>query len=678
MTVATRNRLAVKAIHNDAVAVIAWEPDGKIKDCLGYALTMVDQGTGERTVLRTSLPFKGEVVDLNTWKGKPSTELPIQKTNWVYTFKGEQGTTVVFEVVPMVGTPGNLKPFDEMKGISAPVTFTTRVDDQFDCAFTRGILSTQWLARYLPTDADGLPDWQTLLNALLTPGHELRKWLGGNVPAMWRALLDEARDTDGKVLYALYELADPELVDMLLADENRPHFSLNLGNTGKDDLTNADARRRLHAAGADIQDRMIGAWGIAHNKFQVLLDKDGNPVKVFSTSANATATGLHCQSNIAVMMRSKRIARLFHEYWNALKAEGNDQTDAFRAENAKGTKKVSFANGTVVEVWFSPNMQDKTKPQNDPPVPPDMARVFELMNGAKQGIYGEVFYPGKPSVIHEAADIWNARPDLDMFMSVSKADALKGVKAKRRKGRPPMFVVAAGREYDFSVFVKELLKLPDAHAVLHGKILVIDPFGENPVVIFGSHNLGFKASYGNDENLIIVHGNKELAQYVFANMYDLYSHFLSRQASNRNRRGSNQQKFGELDITDAWQDRFLVGYRAKQMKMLATGVWDGSGLEDPDWLKPDWVVPFQPRPRVAGVVADGGSGTDTTAPVPSTLPAGADVTPQGVTPVIAPAAVPDTAGDEDFGHIVVPDDFWLTVTDDDGTANPVTGFTHNG
>jgi phosphatidylserine/phosphatidylglycerophosphate/cardiolipin synthase-like enzyme len=43
-------------------------------------------------------------------------------------------------------------------------------------------------------------------------------------------------------------------------------------------------------------------------------------------------------------------------------------------------------------------------------------------------------------------------------------------------------------------------------AIIHDKIVVIDPFAENCVVITGSHNLGYKASYANDENMLIIKG----------------------------------------------------------------------------------------------------------------------------------------------------------------------------
>jgi len=57
---------------------------------------------------------------------------------------------------------------------------------------------------------------------------------------------------------------------------------------------------------------------------------------------------------------------------------------------------------------------------------------------------------------------------------------------------------------------------------------VIDPFSDNCVVITGSHNLGHKASFDNDENLIIVEGDKKLAVAYATHVLDVYDHFAWR------------------------------------------------------------------------------------------------------------------------------------------------------
>ena len=57
---------------------------------------------------------------------------------------------------------------------------------------------------------------------------------------------------------------------------------------------------------------------------------------------------------------------------------------------------------------------------------------------------------------------------------------------------------------------------------VHSKVIVIDPFGKKPVVITGSHNLGYKASTKNDDNMMILQGNAPLAAAYAANIIGIY------------------------------------------------------------------------------------------------------------------------------------------------------------
>jgi phosphatidylserine/phosphatidylglycerophosphate/cardiolipin synthase-like enzyme len=66
-------------------------------------------------------------------------------------------------------------------------------------------------------------------------------------------------------------------------------------------------------------------------------------------------------------------------------------------------------------------------------------------------------------------------------------------------------------------------------AIIHDKIIVIDPFDEdNCTVVTGSHNFGNQASYNNDENLVMITGNKKLAMAYTTHVLDVYDHFAWR------------------------------------------------------------------------------------------------------------------------------------------------------
>lgn len=80
----------------------------------------------------------------------------------------------------------------------------------------------------------------------------------------------------------------------------------------------------------------------------------------------------------------------------------------------------------------------------------------------------------------------------------------------------------------------EALRAPGGIAIIHDKILVIDPAdAENCVVAFGSHNPGYRASYANDENLVVVRGHRGLAFAYAARVLDVYDHYRFRAAQAR-------------------------------------------------------------------------------------------------------------------------------------------------
>ena len=109
--------------------------------------------------------------------------------------------------------------------------------------------------------------------------------------------------------------------------------------------------------------------------------------------------------------------------------------------------------------------------------------------------------------------------------------------------------------------------LSAGHAIIHDKIIVIDPMDRDGcAVITGSHNLGYKASYDNDENLLIIRGNQALALCYAVHIIDIYQHYLMRAKQEDQIRkallaGKKPTQatvnHGFLRTTDAWQDRFF-------------------------------------------------------------------------------------------------------------------------
>ena len=126
----------------------------------------------------------------------------------------------------------------------------------------------------------------------------------------------------------------------------------------------------------------------------------------------------------------------------------------------------------------------------------------------------------------------------------------------------------AGISDQFSYWEKELSKL--GHAVVHDKIVVIDPFGDDCVVVTGSHNLGYKASYSNDENLCIIRGNRAMAEAYTAHVLDVVNHYNWRYklAETKKKGGGTKKAFSDLDETAGWQDKYFKGSFLKNRDMF--------------------------------------------------------------------------------------------------------------
>jgi phosphatidylserine/phosphatidylglycerophosphate/cardiolipin synthase-like enzyme len=410
-------------------------------------------------------------------------------------------------------------------------------------------------------------------------------------------LLDRAAKEGGACYAALYELDDTELVQRLVSAKGYLHIIP--GNTGTDDAENKPARQTLHVAGIDITDRFVANNHIAHNKFCLYVDKTNKPRAVLTGSTNWTSTGVCTQSNNAVVIESDDLAKAYFDYWNLLKKDGGAQAQPLRT--ADMTSHDATIDGAKATVWYSPNTKQTAKPANNPATPPDMKAVFDAMAKAKRAILFLVFQPGSPSIVEYAAACENAKPGLLVYGAATDPNANNDFKTLliHRTTKDTAIVAddtsvvsASGINTQFAYWQKELLKLPGAHAIIHDKILVIDPMSADCVVIFGSHNQGFRASYANDENFVIVRGHQPLAQAYATHVMDVYDHYRWRFTLKKT---SIKDAFSGLDPTPAWQDKYYAANSSARREAL---LWTGQLPELPSAPAP--AVPMKPAVPTGG------------------------------------------------------------------------------
>ena len=580
----------LKAYNNGDHICLVWFPeDGKsLADCRGYTI--------ERTIVRKGSKTKTEFLhNFSGFKeGDQSPDLPwqwpIQRYLW-WDYQVQINDQVQYAVIPVTGSyqPGPLSLRRDLMSQKSPMITVSGQDGQAMSAyFNRGIIASQWVAHALEKEAKNQEGSRTTLKSVIeTKGNPLRNALSGLLRTQILSLLKQTVDSGGSIFAALYELNDPELVDALKALGTNANLILGNGAfkpPAKDE--NAVIRKELKDENKiHVFDRIVSSGHFAHNKFVVFCDKDGKAHQVLTGSTNWTVTGLCTQANNGLIINDHAVADAYLQEWERLRQAGNDFPSALVKANS--IQKTFPVDGAKVTVWFTPTDEAE-----------DLQHARQLINRAKEGILFLFFNPGPfqddphrwtllQSILNRHHEGDNPYFDPNLYIrgvvnqeipKLTEAPQISqksGVRPETNELDPaaPVHPVAlftrgdkapqrmtqevqvpASIKTKFANWVPELLGMSMVN--VHSKVVVIDPFGEKPVVMTGSHNLGPKASRANDDNLVIVEGNSELAQAYAVNIIAIFQQYRWRHYAQQHT--GDQNAWHGLQDDDKWQTGYLT------------------------------------------------------------------------------------------------------------------------
>jgi phosphatidylserine/phosphatidylglycerophosphate/cardiolipin synthase-like enzyme len=95
-------------------------------------------------------------------------------------------------------------------------------------------------------------------------------------------------------------------------------------------------------------------------------------------------------------------------------------------------------------------------------------------------------------------------------------------------------------------------------AFLHCKFLLHDPLGADPIVVTGSANFSKASTNDNDENMIIVRGNRRVADIYFTEFNRLFNHYYFRSIAERSRPAEILRAL-HLAEDDSWLEKYQPG-----------------------------------------------------------------------------------------------------------------------
>ena len=96
----------------------------------------------------------------------------------------------------------------------------------------------------------------------------------------------------------------------------------------------------------------------------------------------------------------------------------------------------------------------------------------------------------------------------------------------------------------------------------HNAVMLVDPLGPRPIVVTGSANFSKASTETNDENMLVIRGDKRIADIYFGEYLRLYSHYAFREAVKiylAKKKGGKPEEWTPqfLVADDSWMDPYF-------------------------------------------------------------------------------------------------------------------------
>lgn len=532
----TRSGCTVRAISGTHVVFLAFDlTEAARRDCLGFAIKRTDHTEGESYWLEGLKTFKD--VRPHTAPGEKfsTRDHPIQGMQWA-DYSAKPAHDYTFTVIPLYGTPGNLR---EGTAVNVDVTTEDPAVGKHRIFFNRGAVASQEYARRFQNKSP---------KAIGSAAYE---WLSRGLMEGIVSFIGRAKDDTYALRAAIYEFQWPEVLQAFKqahadgADVKVVYDAIG-GKGPKKDNEEAIATAGIKGL---CKGRTKGK--IMHNKFIVLLRND-EPVAALLGSTNMTENGLFGHLNCAHVVEDRRVAAEYLAYWKELHADRSAaelkdwaaERNPFPPDNWNKDLMPVFSphRGLDVLRWYAEQAQDSGTPL-----------MITLAFGMHQLL----------------KDVYELPDEVLRIAMLEKegngAGLAQGKIDIARIRKLPNVLVAIGKNIKankFDTWLKERAKVNSEARVLwvHTKFLLIDPLGDEPVVITGSANFSEASTNTNDENMLIIRGDTRVADIYFTEFLRIYSHHAFRESLTFTKPANWSPAYLEVKATDWQKNYFKAGH----------------------------------------------------------------------------------------------------------------------
>jgi phosphatidylserine/phosphatidylglycerophosphate/cardiolipin synthase-like enzyme len=594
--------VSVHAVVGCYVVILGMDANSKAaKGLLGFAIQRDDHYKKRKTWLRNPQVFEEmKPPDLAPGESVDSCDAPIQSFLWG-DYSVRPGRCYTYTVIPMYG-----KPVDMRQGRPVVVKIETESEEDSKHAifFNRGVAGSQAYSRrfgkhrkWYQIEKYGRTTWNEFIKPEEVPDREAWEWLSRGLEEAILGFIGQATGPEYALRAAVYEF---EYLPVIQAFEDALERGVDIkitydakeSTTGPKKATEAALRRIGVRNGTMIKRReqmMIPRTKatISHNKFIVML-KNGEPIQVWTGSANFTPGGIFGQSNVGHLVRDREVARRYLEYWQKLAEDPKKTT-------SKKDPEVGLRDWNVER---QPDLTDFPEPGSITPIfspRPTLGMLewyAERLASAKHSVHFTAAFGVAQQLadkLMEKKELSSDHPFLRYVMLESRPSQKSSKKRKdtaAAKGRPlpldyydfvaiPSNCIAVGSTLrkrrgrgSESRALEEHLTGLDTHVeFLHTKYMLVDPLTDDPLVITGSANFSEASTRENDENMLVIRGNTRVADIFLGEFMRLFNHFDVRYQTAQMDDEEAERSF-YLTADDSWTAEYYQEGSQKQAERL--------------------------------------------------------------------------------------------------------------
>ncbi|MFB1298604.1 phospholipase D-like domain-containing protein [Mycobacterium sp. pW049] len=480
---------------------------------------------------------------------------PLQGFQWS-DYQAEPGHRYTYTVSAL---KGSVESPDTAAQVSVDVVTEDPENGAHDVYFNRGAAASQQYANRFQNRTPS------------QVGQEAFTWLSRG---LWEAMRDFIRSADSTMGLRIcaYEFDyGPLLAEVAQAIDRGVDVRLIYDRRDPDIYEDTESALRENGLTDVAVGRQTSRSYISHNKF-ILKLADGGPASVWTGGTNFSEGGIFGHSNVAHVVEDPVVAAKYLAYWEALAQDPSNGDLWPEVERLTPLPAGEPESGTTV--LFSPRQNLDALNWYAARATAARDALFMTfafgMNPIFQKVYKESAAPLRFALLESLVN------------RSLKADARRAAEEQMQQLRNlPENTFAVGSLMKSDVlegWVAERLSGLNTNVhYIHNKFMLIDPLSADPIVVNGSANFSDASTRRNDENMLVVRGDKRLADVFLTEFMRMHQHHAFRESQQF---GSRLRRWGSRLV-------YAASHEPRQLASLARR--EGRWLVEPtDSFWPWW------------------------------------------------------------------------------------------